>query len=431
MGIRQALAFLALAAPLAAQSFAPAILSPGRTGSFNSATGDFNQDGKLDLALISVSDDSVQIFPGRGDGTFQASPVMLVGHLPFSIAIADFNRDSKPDILTVNNGGQSFSILLGRGDGTFQPALTASTLRQFPRNAAIADFNADGIPDLAITSGLITSGAAFTEIWLGRGDATFSSGSSWPTGSSPEAIASADLNGDGKPDLLVYDNATGSIFALLGKGAGQFDPLGAVIAGSPSGPVIAGLFAVADLNGDYLPDIIYGNLIGKTLSVALGRGTGAFGPAATLSFGSGALRSSSLVVADFDRDGKPDLAIGDNAMNMVAVLSGNGDGTFQPYRLFEANAGLTEIHPGDVDRDGRIDLIVTQFTIAVLRNTSGLAPAPAPVTIPQFVLSALPRSSNGSLFLAPHPLDNRVTVPGLDLAYIAEGTSASRSVVIR
>lgn len=367
------LSLLSIEANAQSISFAPPALTPGRSGTFNLTAGDFNKDGKADVAVISVADNTVQIYLSKGDGSLTPGAILPVDRLPYSVTTADLNRDGKLDLVVINNGGSSYSVLLGGGDGTFRAAVTTATTFAFPRQAAIADFNADGIPDMAITSG-----AASTEIWLGKGDGTFTAGTSYPSGGSPTAIATADMNADGKADLIVLDNVTSGVFVFLGKGTGQFTALPPVVVGTPSGGA-EGVLVVAELNGDGRPDVITGTLVSKVLTVALNKGDGTFGMPTSVAFGSGALRSSSIVVADFDGDGRYDIAIADNQLNMVAVVAGKGDGTFQPYSLFALNAGVSQIVAADVDLDGKTDLIATQGAISVLRNTSGTAPSPAPV----------------------------------------------------
>ena len=181
------------------------------------AVADFNGDGMLDLAVGNFGDSNISILLGNGDGTFQAAVNYGIGSQgqPWSVAVGDFNLDGKLD-LAVANIDQGVSILLGNGDGTFQSAVNYSAGVE-PVSVAVADFNGDGRLDLAVAN----QGAGVS-ILLGNGDGTFQSAVNYSAGVAPVSVAVGDLNGDGRLDLAVADQNGHSVSVLLGKGDGTF-----------------------------------------------------------------------------------------------------------------------------------------------------------------------------------------------------------------
>ena len=246
-------------------TFSPPLSIPVPSGALSFAAADFNGDDKLDLALLTgqetaASAGGVQILLGNGDGTFHSAASYPAGPFAQSVAAGDFNGDGLPDLAVTDtdtflnqNRGGNVAILLGKDDGvfTFAPGqpLTGGDKRG-PYSLAIADFNADGILDLAVTLSDYSNNHGGLVILLGRGDGTFQP--PVPYASSATGVLTADLNGDGIPDLIV----TGSVTSpgtgyLLGFGDGTFQPE-SFVADS-----VAPL-AIADFNGDGKLDIAAG-----------------------------------------------------------------------------------------------------------------------------------------------------------------------------
>lgn len=294
--------------------------------SFSVAVADVNGDGKPDIVVANVYENAVGVLLGNGDGTFQTAKTYGSGGSdPISVAVADVNADGKPDIIVANNISSSVGVLLGNGDGTFQPAVNYASGGLFAQSAAVADVNGDGKPDIiAVNCGVLSRPGICRPlpnpvgVLLGNRDGTFQPVVTYDAGVlEPQGVAVADVNGDGKPDIVVTstcaDNTctSGSLGVLLGNGDGSFQP--AVTYGS--GGLEATSVAVADVNGDGKPDIVLsnagssGNFLtsGGIVSVLLGNGDGTFQTAVT--YGSGANEAGSLVVADVNGDGKPDVVV--------------------------------------------------------------------------------------------------------------------------
>ena len=203
------------------------------------AVGDFNRDGRLDLATANISGQTVSVLLGNGDGTFQPPISYPAGRVPESIVAADFNGDGKLDLAVGNEGSSNVGVYLGNGDGTFQTALMTAV--PSPVYMAVADFNHDRKPDLVV------SGIA-TQVLLGNGDGIFQAPQTVlnVTGE----VRAADVNGDRRPDILVP--SAGLIYVAPGNGDGTFRP--AVI--FFSGTLVSGHLILDDLNGDRVPDAI-------------------------------------------------------------------------------------------------------------------------------------------------------------------------------
>ncbi|PYM39561.1 MAG: hypothetical protein DME17_00520, partial [Candidatus Rokuibacteriota bacterium] len=328
------------------------------------AVGDFNGDGKADLAVANEGSGTVSVLLGHGDGTFAALPDLAVGTNPFSVAVGDFNGDGKLDLAVANFGSNTVSVLRGDGTGTFvadpNPIAVAS-----PVFVAVGDFNRDGHPDLAVAD----RDANTVSVLQGKGDGTFLAVQTLNVGIFPVSVAVGDFNGDGIPDLAVanadlgdasYSNS--SISVLIGTGNGTFQPAAGprtfTVGDSPWS------VTVGDFNGDGKLDLAVanrGNITpGLTVAVVLGNGDGTFVVTPTVGVGS---HPSAVAVYDFNGDGKLDLAVANAGSNTVSVLLGNGDGTFQSPvgRTYPVGGSPASVAVGDFDGDGIQDLAVANY----------------------------------------------------------------------
>lgn len=408
-------------------------------GTSNIAVGKLHVGGNLDLVVTNGSDNTVSVLLGNGDGTFQPQVAYsTTGSYPFNtfpqwVAIADVNKDGYLDLVTAdagNAGGGGISVLLGNGNGTFQaPVFYSDVLNNSgvgvqANGVAIADLNGDGNLDVVT--------AAWTgdvvNVFLGNGDGTFKPAVAYPVPYA-ETIAIADLNG--KQDLIVADYVESTTWVLLGNGDGTFQP--GVAYATDEGD--QGL-VVADFNGDGNLDFAVGNINGPFMTVALGNGDGTFragrnygfvegyfvnmiaaadlrndgnldiveadpnrdNPAVHVMLGSphGVLGAPSSIsvcdypswvaVGDVNGDGIPDIvavAGGNSGCGVsdysVAVLLGNGDGTFQAPVYYSIGNNTTNNDAGAVvalaalEANGRLDIVVSNNdgSLSVLLNQGG------------------------------------------------------------
>ena len=184
------------------------------------AIGDFNGDGKLDLVFSEYSSNSssVAVLLGNGDGTFGKAAFYSTGQtVSYNVAVGDFNKDGKLDLAV--SAGNAVCVLLGNGDGTFQKGVDYP-LGGAGFGIAVADFNGDGNPDVAVIGGA----NSYEAVLLGNGDGTLQRPTFYPAGNLPETIAVGDFNADGIPDLATGDYNGSSVSILLNDGEGGFQP---------------------------------------------------------------------------------------------------------------------------------------------------------------------------------------------------------------
>jgi hypothetical protein len=325
------------------------------------ALGDFNGDGIPDAA-VSISRDSTHvtaILLGKGDGSFSPPQNFRSAEDPDFIAIGDFNNDGKLDLAVADAAYQAnrVIILLGNGDGTFQTGRPFSTGGS-PGVIVIADFNGDGIPDLAVSNLTSTGQVA---VLFGNGDGTFQTAIQYAVGTG-FGIATADFNGDGKPDLAIVGTSVVSV--LLDQGSGTFGqqvdyPVGL-------NPVAV---AAADLNGDGRPDLAVANNASSTVSILINDASGFFLSAATYPANRG---PSALAIADFNNDGVPDLAVSCTGDSTISFLAGIGEGVFAKPVSFEIGNSLGSVAAADLNGDGKPDVVSPSglTAIGVLLNES-------------------------------------------------------------
>jgi hypothetical protein len=319
---------------------------------------DFRGNGVIDLAVVNEYDGtgtvgSVSILLGNGNGTFKTHVDYSVGNYPVGIVAGDFNGDKKLDLAVVNDYDNTVSILLGNGDGTFQSQVVVP-VGVSPDSLGVADFNGDGKMDL------ITSNASGTvTVLLSKGDGTFSrvdSPNGLPGSTDFSCLAVGDFNRDHKSDVVV-SSISGSLMYLEGNGDGSFQPPVAIPGSVPNGHFLLG----GDFNHDGKEDVMEEG-VGGTLFVFLGNGNGTFRKPVLAPISSN-WTNTAFTTADINGDGKLDLLVADANDNSLDVLIGDGNGTFAPSlgvalpnTVYSADAAVG----ADFNGDGKIDIAVAE-----------------------------------------------------------------------
>jgi hypothetical protein len=320
-------------------------------------TGDFNGDGIADLVVTNQGESTVSVYLGKADGTFQTKIDVTVGANPRYVAAGDLNGDGLADlVLTGGAPNATVSVLLSNRDGTFTPTGSFPT-GNGPSRAAIGDVNDDGKADLVIANAT----NATVSVLLGNGDGTFQGKTDYTCAANqsaaPQAVALADLNGDGHADIVAANTGWDTLGVLLGNGDGTFQAVKEIQVTSAPVTVVAG-----DFNGDGKTDLAVPNNQGDTIpgasnaiSILLGRGDGTFGIATDYKTPG---PTQALQVADFDGDGSLDLAafsFSSTAAGTVTVLLGKGDGSFQVHGNYGGVASFASA-VGDFNGDSHMDV---------------------------------------------------------------------------
>jgi Flp pilus assembly secretin CpaC len=350
-------------------------------GPISVAIADFNKDGHPDLVVANQMDGTISVLLGNGDGTFGTQtvipiPGVIAGTVttassPSAIATGDFNDDGNIDIALTDMANSRVMILLGNGDGTFKAPVAYPTGSN-PVALVAQDLDGDGEPDLAVVNKGDGTTASTVTILLGNKvngvqNGTFGTPpnqtSAPSVGVSPSAITTADFNADGNVDLAVANHSDNTVSILLGKGDGTFGTQTTFATGN--GP--AGI-ATADFNNDSHADLAVANQNDSTVSILLGKGDGTFLAQTAFTTGSGPV---GIIAANFAGT-TTDLAVADESAGNVDILIGNGDGTFNtPVSLPTGNSPIA-VASADLNSDGTIDLVSANNasnTVSVTLNT--------------------------------------------------------------
>jgi hypothetical protein len=366
------------------------------------AWGDFNGDGRPDLAVANSGGTTVSVLlnttaAGASTPSFAAQQTFAAGNTPIAVAVGDFNGDGRPDLAVVNNADKTVSVLLST---TVAGATTAAFASQQtfqvgtnPSFVVVGDFNGDGRPDLAVvnTNDLRVSVLLNT---AAVGVPTFAAQQTFAVGTTPYSVAVGDFNGDGRPDLATANYSDNAVSVLLnttaaGATTAAFASQQTFAAGSNPLAVVAG-----DFNGDGRPDLAVANVNGNTVSVLLnttsaGAGAAAFATQQTFQVGP---FPHALAVGDLNGDGRPDLAVtnfGDKTASVLlnTTAAGATAAAFAAQQTFAAGTQPNSVTVTDYNGDGRPDLAVVNYgdkTVSVLLDTTAPFASTAPVLVGQF-----------------------------------------------
>lgn len=334
-------------------------------------TGDFRNNGDTDMAVANSSN-SVDVFLGNGNGTFQTAVNYPLGSgFPVAIIAGDFNGDGKLDLAVLLGHTKKVAILQGNGDGTFTLLAQEPSTGTGPIALAAADVNNDGKLDLVV--------ANYTDdtvsVLLGNGNGTFQTQQTYATGNGPEGVAIGDFNGDGLLDLAVPNNTDNTVSVLIGAGSGSFPTHVDYATGAAPTWVLT-----ADFNGDGILDLAVCTA-STNMSILLGQSGGTFGAAKEYKIGNNA---QAAVTGDFNGDGKLDLASVNFADNTVSMLVGLGTGAFKAQELYPTNTNPGWLAVGDFVGLGKLGLAVVDSSAGMLTilTQTGLSVTPTILAFP-------------------------------------------------
>jgi hypothetical protein len=281
-------------------------------------------------------------------GTFFARNDISVNATALAVAVGDFRGIGKQD-LAIANSANSIDVKLGNGDGTFQASVNYPIASGFPIGIVPADVNGDGKLDLVVLLGH----TKMVLIMIGNGDGTFTVGQQFATGTNPQSVTVADVNNDGKLDLLVSNSGDNTVSVLRGNGDGTFQTKLDYITGAGPDSV-----AVGDFNGDGLLDLAVSNSTNSTVSVMINGGNGTYPTHVDYAT---AGSPTWVVTADFNKDGNLDLAVS-AAAGKISILKGNGDGTFTAHVDYPVSLNPQMVVAADFNGDGQLDLANVNYT---------------------------------------------------------------------
>jgi FG-GAP-like repeat len=278
-------------------------------------------------------------------------------------------------------------VLRGVGDGTFLPPQSFSVGGINPNCLAVGEFNGDGAQDLAVAVfGGNTTTAKSAAVLLGTGTGVFQPAVSYDADRGPLWVDRTDFNGDGEQDLVVANFGADTVSVLLGNGNGTFQAPLALPGGACSAPPCGAAAAVpGDFDGDGAQDLVIVDYRSYEVAVLMGNGNGTFGGPVPYATGPS---PATIAVTDLTGDGVPDLAVPNwdfNAGNTLSVLVGNGDGTFQAGQTVSVlgGRGVLGIAAADYNGDGKVDLAISNYggnSVTVMINASG-PPSGVPLTV--------------------------------------------------
>lgn len=353
------------------------------------ATADFDGDGRSDLAGVLVDANEVAVLRNgsqSGNIRFMAADTFAAGLAPRAIVTADLNGDGKPDIVVANVNDNSVAVYQNAsapGAISFQPKMDIGT-GSHPVYVAAADMDGDGMIDLVTADSSADSVSLFLNTTSVTGPISFAARVGLSAGSGPSWIVLGDLDGDGRPDMVVCDAVSNKFLIYRNTsvpGAISFSPAASFPTGAS--PLCA---AIADLDGDGLPEVIIcrsgssGLAVFRNMSAA---GTISLDVPVTIGAGGSA---TGISISDVNGDGKPDITIADALSNSALVLqnaSVGGKITVMPPVMFNAGPAPTSIVAGDFDGDGKPDMALASYSgsppdsVAVLRNLTGLLRYPS------------------------------------------------------
>ena len=376
-------------------NFAPAVSLDVGSGPASVATLDINGNGKVALISANFNDDTLTVLTNNGSGGFGSNATLNVGSNPQCVAAADVNGDGKPDLISANYGDGTLTVWTNNGSGGFGFNATldvGSGPDSSPVYVTTVDIHKNGKPDLISANSYDGTLTVLTNDGSGGFgyNATLSVGLS--AGSSPNSIAVADVNGDGKLDLISANSGDNTLTVYTNDGGNGFVFSTTFFVGSVPYSV-----AAADVNGDGKVDLISANAGSASLTVWTNNGSGGFVLAATLPAGN---LPVCVIAADVNGDNKADLIYADASTNTLTVLANNGSGGFSLSATLTVGSTPVYVVAADVNGDGWPDLISANFrdgTLSVLLNSPVLIGPPLAISLtgPKNVVVSWPSPSDG------------------------------------
>jgi superoxide dismutase len=418
---------------------------------YSVAAADVNGDGWPDLICVNYGDNTISVFTNDGSGLFGSNATYSVGSLPKSVVAVDVNGDGWVDLVCANHGGSTLSVLTNNRNGGFvlsssPSTISTGTVGSGPEMVIAADVNRDGTMDL-VTANSGDDGSLSILTNDGSGGFKLASVLSLPSGLWTFSVAAADVNGDGWVDLIcpnsynsVSNGNTLSVFTNNGSG-------GFALSSTPTVGINPNSVIAADVNGDGRVDLICASIGDSmadyplSITVLTNTGSGTFVSNATYNVNLGEVAvdpytgSSLITAADYNGDGKVDIICVDYESSHLVIYTNSGSGSFQLRSSTPASLHPWSVLTADVNGDGKLDVVYVQLyfnNLVVLTNSTVYAP---PASVPPLSIKVSrdrlnvyrPSASAGwSLQQSPAQTTSNWTPSGYDGFPIADdGTNKS------
>jgi hypothetical protein len=347
-----------------AQSFAPVKYHAVDNKPASLALGDLNGDGQLDVVTASIETSTVDVYWNQNGALTKAATYSTGAESgPQDLTLGDVNGDGRLDIITANTATHAIGVLLSEPTGGFAGVRSYPLgENSYPQQVALADMNRDGKADI------VTFNQRNYFILLAEGGGLFSAPQVYATGvnSRPSRLVVGDVNGDGWSDMVTASNDLNTLQVLLGQPNG-FAPATTY---SVRGRIGGDGLSLGDVNGDGRMDVVVASYLSSSVRVWLGKAGGGFDTEAEYSAGAGNY-PTNLALGDVTGDGRLDIVLANYGSLTVSVLVGQATG-FADAVSYVAGAPI-EVSLGDMNGDGKMDIVVpnpNQKTLGVLLNTS-------------------------------------------------------------
>ncbi len=360
-------------------NFYAQLTNDGNLNQRRSAGGDFNGDGRDDLAVANYSANTISIYNGQANGTLASPTDVSTLANPYDIAVADFNQDGHSDMVVAYGPSTSMSVFINNGSGNFSRTDYSGT--QNTCGVTTGRFNNDPYPDLAF---MCQSTTAY-KIYMNNGDGTFpASPTQYTAGPSTSirVLAAVDINGDGYDDLTIglQNQSTCQVYYSLSNGSAFENNITHTLndcgTTTSNGASVGG----GDFNGDGYGDIAIGRRTGtggtsasqrNMMTILFGNADGSLNNQADYTANSGVQNEGILMTGDFNMDGKLDIAMVHQAQNIPIYLN-NGDGTFAAKTDYSTSANVFWGTVLDTNGDGKPDIATTYNNASSSSGVTGI-----------------------------------------------------------